>query len=76
MTAAGHGAHDTHLAVEFFHRHEVEGFERVSCGSDEVQASMDAGVMVAVQGALDLQLLLEIRLKLGVDELHNGLVAE
>lgn len=49
---------DAHLAVELFHGHEVQGFERVSRGSDEVQASVDAGVMVAVQGALDLQLLL------------------
>lgn len=47
----------------------------MSCGSDEVQASVDAGVMVAVQGALDLQLLLEVCLKLGVDKLHNRLVA-
>lgn len=43
--------------------------------SDKVQASVDAGVMVAVQRALDLQLLLEVRFELGIDELHNGFVA-
>lgn len=48
----------THLAIKFFHGHQVQGFERVSCGSDEVQASVDAGVVVVVQGALDFQLLL------------------
>lgn len=54
----GCGTHNTCLTVKLFHGHKVQGFERVSCGSDKVQASMDAGVMVAVQGALDLQLLL------------------
>lgn len=46
----------------------------MSGGRDEVQAGVDARVMVAVQCALDFQLLLQIRLELGIDELHDGLV--
>lgn len=45
-------------------------------GGDEVQAGVDAGVVVGVQYPADLQLLLQIGLKLGVDEFHDGLVAE
>lgn len=44
-------------------------------GGDEVETGVDACVMVAVEGALDLELLLEVGLKLGIDELHDGLVA-
>lgn len=39
---------EAHLAIKFFHGHQVQGFERVSRGSDEVQACVDAGVVVAV----------------------------
>lgn len=39
---------ETHLAIKFLHGHQVKGFERVSCGSNEVQACMDAGVVVTV----------------------------
>ena len=45
-------------------------------GGDEVQAGVDAGIMVVVQYPEDLQLLLQVGLKLGVDEFHNGLVAK
>ena len=44
-------------------------------GDDEVQAGMDARVMVGVQYPADLQLLLQVGLKLGIDEFHDGLVA-
>lgn len=47
-----------HLAVEFFHGHQVQRFQGVSRGSDEVQTSMDAGVMVVVQSTLDFEFLL------------------
>lgn len=45
-------------------------------GGDEVQAGMDSGVMVGVQHPADLQLFLEVGLKLGIDEFHDRLVAE
>ena len=35
---------------------------------------MDASIVVGVQGPLDLQLLLEVGLELGVDVVHDGLV--
>lgn len=37
---------------------------------------MDAGVMVGVQYPADLQLLLQVGLKLGINEFHDGLVAK
>ena len=43
-------------------------------GRDEVQAGVDARVVVAVHGALNLELLLEEVLKLFVDVFHDGLV--
>lgn len=45
-------------------------------GGDEVQAGMDAGIVVGVQYPADLQLLLQVSLKLGIDEFHDGLVAK
>lgn len=45
-------------------------------GGDEVQAGVDAGVMVGVQDPTDLQFFLQVGLKLGIDEFHNGLVAK
>lgn len=47
-----------HLAIEFFHGHQVQRFQGVSCGGNEVQTRVDAGVMVVVKSALDFQLLL------------------
>lgn len=44
-------------------------------GSDEVQADVDSGVVVVMEGPLDLQLLLEVVLELRVDVIHDGLVA-
>lgn len=46
----------------------------MSGGGDEVQADVDAGVVVVEERALDLQLLLQVVLKLRVDVVHNGLV--
>lgn len=42
---------------------------------DEIEADVDPGVVVVEQRALDLQLLLEVVLKLSVDVVHNGFVA-
>lgn len=64
-----------YLTVELLHRHEVQGLERMSCRGDEIEADVDPGVVVVEQRALDLQLLLEVVLKLSVDVVHNGFVA-
>lgn len=45
-------------------------------GSDEIQAGVDAGVVVGVQYPADLQLLLQVGLELGINEFHDGLVAK
>lgn len=45
-------------------------------GGNEVQAGMDARVVVGVQYPANLQLLLQVGLKLGINEFHNGLVAK
>lgn len=44
-------------------------------GSNEVQASMDPGVMVVVQDPLYLQFFLQVGFKLSIDELNDGLIA-
>lgn len=64
-----------YLTVELLHRHEVQGLEGMSCRGDEIEADVDPGVVVVEQRALDLQLLLEVVLKLSVDVVHNGFVA-
>lgn len=38
----------SHLAVQFLHGDQVQGFEGVSSGGDEVEAGVDACVVVAV----------------------------
>lgn len=45
-------------------------------GGDEVQAGVDARVMVGVQYPADLQLLLQVGFELGINEFHDGLVAK
>lgn len=47
----------------------------MSCGGNEVQADMDSGVMVGVQYSPDLQLLLQVGLKLSIYEFHYRLIA-
>lgn len=69
------GQPQPHLALQFLHGDEVQGPQGVASGSDEIQAGVDSGVLVAAEGALDFQLLLEIFLKLGVEMVENGLVA-
>ena len=51
---------DANLGIQLLHSHEVERFERVSSGSDEVEASVSATVVIRVQAPFDLQFLLEI----------------
>lgn len=64
-----------YLTVELLHGHQVQGLEGVSRRGDEIEADVDPGVVVVEQRALDLQLLLEVVLKLSVDVVHYGLVA-
>lgn len=64
-----------YLTVELLHGHEVQGLEGMPCRGDEIEADVDPGVVVVEQRALDLQLLLEVVLKLSVDVVHNGFVA-
>ena len=63
-----------YLAVQFFHSDKVQRLERMSCRGDEIKADVDPGVVVIKQRAFDLQLLLQIVFKLGVDVVDNGLV--
>lgn len=63
-----------YLAVKLLHGDEVQRLERVSRWSDEVKADVDPGVVVVKQRTLDLQLLLEIVFKLGVDVVDDRLV--
>ena len=64
-----------YLAVQLLHGDQVQGLEGVARGGDEVEADVDTRVVVVKQRPLDLQLLLQIVLKLGVDVVHDGLVA-
>ena len=64
-----------YLAVQLLHGNQVQGLEGVACGGDEVEADVDARVVVVEERSLDLQLLLQIVLELGVDVVHDGLVA-
>lgn len=66
----------THLAVQAFHGQEIQCLQRVACRGDEVEAHVDARVVVVKEGAFDFQLFLEIGLKLSVDVVNNWLVAE
>jgi len=49
---------------------------RVSSWSDKVEADMNTGVVVGMQRSLHLQLLLQVGLILGVNVVHNCLVAK
>lgn len=48
----------------------------MACGGDEVEAHVDARIMVVEERALDLQFFLEIGLKLSIYVVNYGLVAE
>ena len=63
-----------YLTVQLLHGDQVQGLERVARGRDEVEAGVDARVVVAVKGALDLQLLLQVALKLTINVVHHRLV--
>lgn len=63
-----------YLAVQFLHRDEVQRLEGVACRGDEVKADVDPGVVVVEERALDLQLFLQVVLKLSVDVVHDGFV--
>lgn len=46
----------------------------MSCGSDEVQADVDSGVVIVEERTFDFQLFLQVVFKLCVDVIHNGLI--
>ena len=64
-----------YLAVKLLHCYQVQGFQRVACRSNEVQASVDPGVMVVVQDPFYLQFFLQVGFKLSINELNDGLIA-
>ena len=64
-----------YLAVQLLHSDQVQRFEGMSGGGNEVQADMNPAVVVVEEGMLDLQFLLKVVLKLRVDVIHNRLVA-
>lgn len=47
----------------------------MSVWGDEIQADVDSGVVAAEQGALYLQLLFQVLLKLGIDIVEDGFIA-
>lgn len=47
----------------------------MACRSNEVQASVDPGVMVVVQSPFYLQFFLQVSFKLSINELDDGLIA-
>lgn len=47
----------------------------MACRSNEVQASVDPGVMVIVQDPFYLQFFLQVGFKLSINELNDGLIA-
>lgn len=63
-----------YLTVQFLHGNQIQGLQRVSRGGDEVQTDVDSRVVVVEEGALDLQLLLKVVLKLRVDVVHDWLI--
>lgn len=63
-----------YLTVQLLHGDQVQGLERVSGGSDEIEAGMDPCVVVVEQGSLDLQLFLQVGFELGIDVFYYGLV--
>lgn len=73
----GHGDPGSkYLTVKFLHGDQVQGLERVSCGSNEVEAGVDPRIVVVEQGSLDLQLFLQVGFKLRIDVFYYRLVAE
>ena len=66
----------THLAVQALHGQEIQRFQGVACRGDEVEAHVDAGVMVIKERALDLQLFLEVSFKFSIYVVNYWLVAE
>ncbi len=62
----------THLLVQLLHAHQVDGLEPVARRADEVEADVDAAVVVHGEVPLNLQLLLQEGLELAVDVVEDG----
>ena len=69
----GNDGDDIDLAVQLLHAHQVNGLESVPVGGDEVEAHVDPWVMEGGEISLDLQLLLQVALKLRIDVIHDRL---
>ena len=59
------------FGIQFFHAHQIDGFQAMAIGSNEVKASMDPGVMVGIQVPLDFQLFLQKGLVLRLNVVDN-----
>lgn len=64
-----------YLAVQLLHGDQVQGLQRVPGWGDKVETGVDPGVVVVEEGTFDLQFLLQVGFKLGIDIFHYGLVA-
>lgn len=70
------GAKDSeYLTVQLLHGDQVQRLERMSRRGDEVEAGVDPRVMVVEEGAFNFQFLLQVGLELGINVLHDRLVA-
>jgi hypothetical protein len=69
----GNDRNDVDLRVQLLHAHQIQRLQSMPCGADEVQADVDAAVVVGRQRAFDLQLLLKIRFELRVEMVDDSL---
>lgn len=73
----GNDGNNVDLGVQLLHAHQIQRFQAVASGADEVQADVDAAVVIRRQRAFDLQFLLKIRFELCVevvDDSFEGIV--
>lgn len=65
--------YDIDFGVQFFHAHQIQWFQTMAGGTNEIQANMDATIVAARQRTLNFQFLLQIRFKLWIDVVNDGL---
>ena len=70
----GYDGYDVDLAVKRLHRLQVERLERMSRRTDEVQADVDARVVNLLDVSIEIQLALNVLLKLAVYVISDRLV--
>lgn len=69
----GDDRNDVDFRVELLHAHQIERLQPVPGRADEVQTDVDAAVVARRQRPIDLQLLLQVGLELGVDVVDDRL---